>query len=373
MDVDSRLRRVLEREGASLQPDVPAALREVHGRARRSTTKRRVLAVVAATAAVVAAIGILAGARGVLHRADAPPSQHPDAPSVSLSVVRQRSAADLGIGRALGVAVGANGHLYVTDTSQHVTELTPDLRLVRSWGGGGTAPGRFRLIQGSVATGPHGRVYVSDTGNFRVQTFSRSGRYLGQVGTFGTGPGQFTWPFDLAIDATGSMYVADDKAETLTKLTPAGRQVWRRGEKGVEKDLRLLGHEHLAGFDPSGRLVTVNDDRGVVLFLDASGNVDASFGATKAGPLGDREVNTADGLFPQGACDATADAQGFIYVTSCGEATDAHWTGVFLQDGTRVGSWADSPLVDSPRWGPGGRGYVVTSSGGVAEVRATAH
>ena len=88
MDVDSRLRRVLEREGASLQPDVPAALREVHGRARRSTTKRRVLAVVAATAAVVAAIGILAGARGVLHRADAPPSQHPDAPSVSLSVVR---------------------------------------------------------------------------------------------------------------------------------------------------------------------------------------------------------------------------------------------------------------------------------------------
>ena len=326
---------------------------------------------VAATAAAVTAAAVVGATIGALHRVE--PAPHPAPPKVTLTIVNQRSAADLGIRRALKLAVGAHGPVYVTDTSQHVTELTPDLRPVRSWGGDGTAPGKFRLIQGSIAVGPQGNVYVSDTGNFRVQEFTRTGRYVGQVGSFGTGPGQFTWPFDLAVDPGGNLYVADDRAETLTKLTAAGRQVWRHGGLGVETDPRLRGHQHLAGFDPSGHLLTVNDDSGVVLLWNASGEVIGGFGTLIPSAQHTTHDVRGGGIFPRGACDATADHSGRIYITSCEDPPDPHWYGIFLPDGTLVGSRSDSPLVHSPRWGPAGRGYTVTSGGGVAEVKATTH
>ena len=84
-------------------------------------------------------------------------------------------------------------------------------------------------MQGSLTVGPDGSVYVADTGNFRVQVFTPAGGFVRSIGEFGNGPGQFTWPFDLAVDADGNVYVADDKEQTLAKLSPSGRQLWRRG------------------------------------------------------------------------------------------------------------------------------------------------
>src|SRR3954447_4612303 len=228
MDDESRMRRVLQQEAGSVVPDVSEAVQRVHGLAHRRTARRRGAVAIAAAAAAVTAVAGLGGALATLHRA-APTPATSDLSKVTLSIVKERSDGDLGIGRALSVAVGAHGHVYVTDSSQHVTELSADLRRLRSWGGHGAAIGRFRLIQGSIAVGPRGQVYVSDAGNFRVQEFTSTGKFVGQMASFGTGPGQFTWPFDLAVDPGGNVYVADDRAQTLTKLTPSGRQVWRRG------------------------------------------------------------------------------------------------------------------------------------------------
>ncbi len=102
--------------------------------------------------------------------------------------------------------------------------------------------------------------------------FSADGRFLRSVGEFGNGPGQFTWPFDLAVDADGFLYVSDDKEKTLAKLTPAGRQVWRLGGIG-ETDPRLEGHHHLAMVDDQGRVVVTNDDAGEVMLIGSDGSV----------------------------------------------------------------------------------------------------
>lgn len=371
MNDESRMRRVLQQEAGSVVPDVPEALQRVHGLAHRRTARRRGAVAIAAAAAAVTAVAGLGGALATLHRA-APTPATSDLSKVTLSIVKERSDADLGIGRALSVAVGAHGHVYVTDSSQHVTELSADLRRLRSWGGHGAATGRFRLIQGSIAVGPRGQVYVSDAGNFRVQEFTSTGKFVGQMGSFGTGPGQFTWPFDLAVDPGGNVYVADDRAQTLTKLTPSGRQVWRRGGLGLETDPRLRGHQHLSGFDPSGRLLTVNDDAGVVLLWNPAGEVIGGFGTQIPSAKHTADTLRGSALFPRGACDATVDAAGRIYVTSCEDVQDPHWYGIFLPNGTLVGSRSDSTLVESPRWGQDGRGYAVTSEGGVAEVKSTA-
>ncbi len=55
-------------------------------------------------------------------------------------------------------------------------------------------------------------VYVSDTGNHRVQVFSSSGAYvatIGQTGVPGLGPDQLNQPARLAIGHDGRLYVAD--------------------------------------------------------------------------------------------------------------------------------------------------------------------
>jgi DNA-binding beta-propeller fold protein YncE len=195
-------------------------------------------------------------------------------------------------------------------------------------------------------------VYVSDTGNFRVQVFTPEGTFVRSIGEFGSGPGQFTWPFDLAVDGEGNLYVADDKEETLAKLSPDGDQLWRRG--GLrESDPRLQGHSHISSFDAEGRLVVTVDDKGQVLLLGADGAVVDTLDATMSAP--------------GRVCDATTDSAGFYYLTPCLEPWDVL---TFRPDGAAVGSWAGAGLVQAPRWGPDGRGYAVTVDGGIVEVAA---
>jgi len=60
-----------------------------------------------------------------------------------------------------------------------------------------------------AAVGPDGRLYVVDSGNFRVAVFDRDGKYLFDFGSAGKRPGQFARPKEIAIDTHGRVYVAD--------------------------------------------------------------------------------------------------------------------------------------------------------------------
>src|SRR5207244_2458453 len=51
--------------------------------------------------------------------------------------------------------------------------------------------------------------YVGDESNNRVQKFSPTGTYVTQWGTAGSGNGQFNVALGTAVDAAGSVYVAD--------------------------------------------------------------------------------------------------------------------------------------------------------------------
>ena len=64
----------------------------------------------------------------------------------------------------------------------------------------------------SVAVDKDRNIYVSDSGNQRIQKFNKSGKFLQSIGKKGQGPGEFEHPSGIAFDKENNIYVKDNRA-----------------------------------------------------------------------------------------------------------------------------------------------------------------
>lgn len=88
-----------------------------------------------------------------------------------------------------------------------------------------------------VAVDSSNNIYVADTGNNRVQKFNASGAYQTQWGSshssYGDADGEMNAPYALAVDSSGSVYVADTYNNRAQKFTNTGGFLLRFGTPGV--------------------------------------------------------------------------------------------------------------------------------------------
>lgn len=135
-----------------------------------------------------------------------------------------------------GVAVDQeDGSVYVVDMGNHriqkfdtSTNVLP--QLLTKWGGSPAAghassplaqeAGQLRSPWGITVDGV-GDVYVTDTGNHRIEKFDREGNFITQWGGFGNGDGQFNFPYGIAVDAKGSVFVVDSGNTRVQQFMPA--------------------------------------------------------------------------------------------------------------------------------------------------------
>ena len=84
----------------------------------------------------------------------------------------------------------------------------------------------------ALAFAPDGDLYVADQFSHLVQRFSPRGRFLGQWGAYGSGPGQLGAVDGLAVDAAGEVYVLDSSHDRIERFSASGRLLGEWGSPG---------------------------------------------------------------------------------------------------------------------------------------------
>ena len=159
-----------------------------------------------------------------------------------------------------GIAFAKNGDFYISDgyVNSRVIKFNAAGEYLTHWGTKGDGDGQFNLVH-DVTVDAHGRVYVADRTNGRVQIFDSNGKFLGKwtdvgapwglqfvasenaiymcdglnnrvvklntdgqilgvLGSYGKEPGKFDFAHNIAVDSTGAIYVSEIKNWRVQKF-----------------------------------------------------------------------------------------------------------------------------------------------------------
>jgi DNA-binding beta-propeller fold protein YncE len=162
--------------------------------------------------------------------------------------------------RPTGVAFGPGGEFYVSDgyVNSRVVKYGRDGIYQKQWGKNGKGDSEFNIAH-DIAVDSKGRVYVADRENYRVQVFdpegnlvskwtdvgspwglyyvprenaiymadgynnrvvklNTEGQILGVLGSYGKTQGKFDFAHNIAVDSSGSIYVAEIKNWRVQKF-----------------------------------------------------------------------------------------------------------------------------------------------------------
>ncbi len=218
-----------------------------------------------------------------------------------------------------GLAVDAHGVVYIADAGDNnrIRRVHPDGRVDtlagqgEGWRDGAAMQAQFNTPSG-IAVDAAGTVFVADTGNHVIRRIAVDGTVStlagdGQRG-FVDGPAaqaRFDGPMGVAVDAGGRVYVADTYNDRIRVIEPDGRVH------------TVAGGERPGSADGNGALTRL--DTPVALALDAHGNLliaDLFNNAIRQlAPDGTLSTRVADGGLLSGPLSLAVTHDGVIYAS----------------------------------------------------------
>ncbi len=183
-----------------------------------------------------------------------------------------------------GVAVAADGTVYVADTWNHrIQSFSPVGEFLQAWGhfrqvGPDQTAGDMGYFYGprDVAISSDGLLYVTDTGNKRVQVFGLDGSHIDVFGQGGPLDGQIDEPVGLDIGPGGLVYVADTwngRVDVFDRNHNFLRQFPVEGWFG-----QSVNNKPFLATDLDGRVYVTDPELYRVLVFDSDGEYQFGFG-----------------------------------------------------------------------------------------------
>lgn len=130
----------------------------------------------------------------------------------------------------------AGDRLFVTDIANHrviVIDRQTD-EILQEFGEAGSNPGQL-FHPTSLAIGADGTIYVTDTSNFRIQQFGADGQFIREIGALGTSYGHFARPKGVTLDAQDNIYVVDAAFQNIQIISPDGSPLMAFGGPGSDQ------------------------------------------------------------------------------------------------------------------------------------------
>lgn len=172
-------------------------------------------------------------------------------------------------------------------------------------------------------------IYVTDTNNKRVQVFDLAGAPLFTFGEAGSGPGEFNFPYGIAGDNNGKVYVADMYNGKISVHDAKGDFIEYfaedlSDENGIKSPagIRIMNDLVYVSDIQAGKIFVFNMDGELQLELGENGSEEGQFSAPNA---------------------VVADAEGYIYVVDTGNQriqifdADGNFESMFNGSSTGVG------------------------------------
>jgi len=230
-------------------------------------------------------------------------------PSGVISTIAGRACGDSGAGgpataasirSPLRLAVGQDGSVYFTTTYAKISKVTPAGLLVAVGGtgstgysgdGGPATLASFNLSsnigRGGLAVDAAGSLYVADWGNSRVRKIDATGTVttvagngvMGYVGDGGPAiAASLSYPTSLVFDAAGNLYIADSWNHRIRKIgvdgtitSVAGNGVLGFSGDGGPAQLASMGDPFSVAADNAGNLYIADSENGRIRKVNAPG------------------------------------------------------------------------------------------------------
>jgi len=213
-----------------------------------------------------------------------------------------------------GIAVDSSGNIYLsTNRGYRVLKLNASgtaqwtAGAAGVWGNDNTHFGAFWEGPNNVAVDASGNVYVADTGNHRIQIYNGSGSYVVTLGSYGSGNYQFDMPDGVAIDSSGNIYVADSGNHRVQIYNSSRVYQATLGVTGVsDSDNAHFNYPYGVAVDSNGNIYVADGENHRVQIFNSSRAYVRTLGTTSQ--WGDDFTHFS---VPR---DVTVDAQGRVYV-----------------------------------------------------------